>query len=133
MLTLPAMPPGAFNGVAVEVPARVCRRWRRVRAFSDWLESLAQRRRAAIADAPIVASIAPNSGPAAGGTSVTITARNLGMESGASEALQPSSPDAIKIRFGSTPAASYIINSPTSVTATAPAGTGTVDVTVATA
>ncbi|HEY2593272.1 MAG TPA: S8 family serine peptidase, partial [Chloroflexota bacterium] len=64
-----------------------------------------------------VTSVAPNSGPAAGGTSVTIIGANLAR--------------ATAVTFGSS-AAAFKINSPTSITATAPAGAGTVDVTVTT-
>jgi hypothetical protein len=65
---------------------------------------------------PTVTHLNPNSGPAAGGTSVTITGTNF---------LEDSA-----VMFGSTPAASVIVNSPTSITAVAPPGTETVDVTV---
>jgi hypothetical protein len=67
---------------------------------------------------PTVTSISPNSGTAAGGTSVTINGTNL---TGASS-----------VKFGNTPAASFSVNSATSITATSPAGSGTVDVTVTT-
>ena len=67
---------------------------------------------------PAVSSISPTSGPTAGGTSVTITGANLGGATG--------------VKFGSTAATQVIVNSSTSVTATAPAGTGLVDVTVET-
>ena len=66
---------------------------------------------------PSVASINPTSGPTGGGTSVTITGTNLG---GASA-----------VDFGSN-AATITADSATSITATSPAGTGTVDVTVTT-
>ncbi|MGK5056656.1 IPT/TIG domain-containing protein [Janthinobacterium sp. LB2P49] len=69
--------------------------------------------------APTVSSISPTSGPAAGGTSVTITGANL---TGASA-----------VRFGGGNASGFIVNSATQITATAPAGTGTVDITVITA
>jgi large repetitive protein len=65
-------------------------------------------------DAPRVTSVAPDSGPA--GTSVTITG------SGFSKATA--------VDFGGTPAASYAIVSGSSITASAPAGSGVVDVTV---
>ena len=65
---------------------------------------------------PAVSGIEPNHGPRAGGTSVTITGVNLD--------------DASAVTFGATPAASFTVNSPTSVTAVSPAGTGMVDVTV---
>ena len=57
--------------------------------------------------APTVTSISPTSGPATGGTSVTITGTNL---SGASA-----------VRFGTTASSSVTVNSATSITATAPA------------
>ncbi len=60
-------------------------------------------------------SISPTSGPTGGGTSVTITGTNL---DGASA-----------VDFGSN-AATITADSATSITATSPAGTGTVDVTV---
>ena len=65
---------------------------------------------------PAVTMIAPSSGPAAGGTSVTITGANF---SGASD-----------VQFGAAYAPAFTVNSATSITATAPAGSGTVDVTV---
>src|SRR6476620_367415 len=64
---------------------------------------------------PSVTSISPNSGPAAGGTPVTITGNNF---------LR-----ATTVRFGGS-AASFSVTSATSITATSPAGSGTVDVTV---
>jgi hypothetical protein len=67
---------------------------------------------------PTVTGVEPNHGPAAGGTSVTITGTNL---TGTSA-----------VKFGSTNAASFKINSDTSITAVSPAGTGAVDVTVTT-
>jgi hypothetical protein len=67
--------------------------------------------------APVVTGIAPTTGPASGGTSVTITGSNLG--------------SATAVDFGGT-AATITADSATSITATAPAGTGTVDVTVTT-
>lgn len=69
---------------------------------------------------PVVSKLSPKAGPAAGGTSVAITGSGL---SGATS-----------VRFGSTAAASYKVNSSTSISALAPAGTsGIVDVTVTTA
>jgi hypothetical protein len=68
---------------------------------------------------PSVTRVEPNVGPASGGTSVTITGSNL---SGATA-----------VKFGSTNATSFTVNSETSITAVSPAGTGTVDVTVTTA
>src|SRR5207247_9765597 len=65
-----------------------------------------------------VTSVEPKAGPAAGGTSVTITGTKF--------------TGATAVRFGSTAATSFTVNSATSITATSPAGTGTVDVTVTT-
>ncbi|WP_169835025.1 IPT/TIG domain-containing protein [Pandoraea oxalativorans] len=70
------------------------------------------------ASAPTVTSVAPQSGPTAGGTSVTITGTNL---SGATQ-----------VTFGGTNAATYTVNSGTSITATSPSGAGTVDIRVQT-
>jgi hypothetical protein len=67
---------------------------------------------------PNVTSVAPNHGPAGGGTSVAITGVNLSK--------------ATAVRFGSVNATSFTVNSATSVTAVSPAGTKTVDVTVTT-
>jgi hypothetical protein len=67
---------------------------------------------------PTVTRVEPNQGSAAGGTSVTITGTNL--------------TGSTAVKFGSTNATSFTVNSETSITAVAPAGTGTVDVTVTT-
>jgi hypothetical protein len=67
---------------------------------------------------PVVSGIEPNHGPRAGGTSVTITGVDLD--------------EASAVTFGTTPAASFTVLSPTSVTAVSPAGTGMVDVAVTT-
>ena len=67
---------------------------------------------------PAVTSISPNNGPAAGGTTVTITGANL--------------TGATAVKFGATSATTFTVNSATSITATSPTGTGTVDVTVTT-
>ncbi len=68
--------------------------------------------------APTVTNVSPNSGPPAGGTSVTITGTNF--------------TGATAVKFGGTNATTFAVNSATSITATSPAGTGTVDVTVTT-
>ncbi len=68
--------------------------------------------------APVVTSISPNSGPEAGGTTVTIVGSNL---SGATE-----------VKFGST-GAKFTVVSDASITATSPGGKGTVDIKVSTA
>src|SRR5262245_15280244 len=67
---------------------------------------------------PTVANVNPNTGPTSGGTSVTITGTNF---SGATV-----------VRFGNNAAGSFTVNSATQITATSPAGVGTVDVTVTT-
>jgi hypothetical protein len=68
--------------------------------------------------APAVTGLSPTSGPAAGGTTVTISGSNLG--------------GATAVAFGAAAATGFSVISPSQVTATAPAGTGTVDVTVTT-
>jgi uncharacterized repeat protein (TIGR02543 family) len=69
---------------------------------------------------PTVTNISPSSGPAAGGTSVTITGTNF--------------TGATAVTFGAVNAASYTVNSATNITAVSPAGSaGTVHVTVTTA
>ena len=68
------------------------------------------------ARSPAVTAIKPAAGPYSGGTSVTITGSNLNEASG--------------VYFGSNSAASFHVNSESSITAVAPAGSGTVDVTV---
>src|SRR5262249_22438242 len=68
------------------------------------------------APAPTVTNINPNTGPTSGGSSVTITGTNF---SGATA-----------VSFGSNAAGSFTVNSATQITATSPAGSGTVDVTV---
>jgi len=68
---------------------------------------------------PAVSALHPASGPVAGGGSVEIVGAHL--------------EGATAVSFGSSPATSFTVNSATSITATAPAGTGTVDVTVTSA
>ena len=68
--------------------------------------------------APSVTNLSPSTGSAAGGTPVTITGTNL---AGASA-----------VKFGSTNATAFTVNSATSITATSPPGSGTVEVTVTT-
>ena len=68
---------------------------------------------------PTVSAVTPTSGSAAGGTVVSITGSNL--------------TGAYSVDFGATPAASFRVTGPTTITATSPAGTGTVNVTVTTA
>jgi hypothetical protein len=64
-----------------------------------------------------ISAVSPNAGPTAGGTVVTITGANF--------------TGVAAVSFGSSPAASFTVNSATSVSAVSPAhGAGTVDVTV---
>jgi IPT/TIG domain len=65
---------------------------------------------------PTVTALSPTSGTTAGGTPVTVTGTNF--------------TGATAVNFGGTPAASFSVGGPTSITATSPAGTGTVDVRV---
>jgi hypothetical protein len=68
-------------------------------------------------EGPVVTGVRPSSGPPAGGTAVTITGLQL--------------TGVTAVDFGTTPAASFIGNSTTSITAVSPPGTvGTVNVTV---
>ncbi|MBV9292184.1 MAG: IPT/TIG domain-containing protein, partial [Frankiales bacterium] len=67
---------------------------------------------------PTVTGVSPNAGPTAGGTVVTITGTNF--LNGAT------------VSFGGSPGTSVTVNSGTSITATSPAGSGTVHVTVTT-
>ncbi len=68
---------------------------------------------------PFLSSIAPGTGPAAGGTTVTITGGRFTGATG--------------VKFGPNPATNFTVISDSQVTATSPAGAGTVDVTVITA
>jgi len=70
----------------------------------------------ALATPPAVTAIAPNNGPAAGGTSVAVTGSGF----------LPGS----TVELGTTSATHVSVNSSTSITATSPAGGGTVDVRV---
>ncbi len=70
------------------------------------------------APAPGITSVSPSTGPEAGGTPVTITGTNLD--------------GATAVKFGTTGAESFKINSPTSIEAVAPSGSGTVEVSVMT-
>ena len=68
-------------------------------------------------DGPIVTGVSPSSGPPSGGTSVAIAGLQL--------------TGATSVDFGATPAASFTVNSDSSITATSPVeGPGMVDVTV---
>ncbi|TMU92950.1 IPT/TIG domain-containing protein [Streptomyces sp. DASNCL29] len=68
------------------------------------------------AAAPTLTAISPASGPTAGGTTVTLTGTNL--------------LGATAVRFGAVNATSFTVVSATQITAVAPAGSGTVQVTV---
>ncbi|WP_199804924.1 IPT/TIG domain-containing protein, partial [Nocardia jinanensis] len=68
---------------------------------------------------PALISVSPTAGPVAGGTTVTLVGAGL---SGATA-----------VTFGATPATSFTVNSGIQITAVAPAGTGTVQITVTTA
>ncbi len=63
-----------------------------------------------------VSGISPNSGPDAGGTVVSLLGSGF--------------TGTTSVKFGSTAATTFTVNSDTSLTATAPAGTATVDITV---
>jgi hypothetical protein len=67
---------------------------------------------------PIVSSISPTSGPAAGGTPVTITGTHF--------------TGATSVSFGKADAASFTVDKDDQITATSPAGCGIIDVTVTT-
>ncbi|UDF32539.1 UNVERIFIED_ORG: IPT/TIG domain-containing protein (plasmid) [Roseateles sp. XES5] len=68
---------------------------------------------------PSVTSVTPTRGPTGGGTTVVITGSGL--------------LNATAVTFGATAATGYTVISNTQITATAPAGTGTVDIRVTTA
>jgi hypothetical protein len=67
---------------------------------------------------PTVSSMSPSSGPAAGGTSITITGSGFTGATG--------------VVFGPTPASSFTVHNDTQIVAISPAGSGTVDVAVTT-
>ena len=69
---------------------------------------------------PTVATLSVNSGSSAGGTNVVLTGINYN--------------SVLAVRFGTAPATSFTVNSPTQITAVSPAGTGgaTVNITVTT-
>jgi len=77
---------------------------------------LAQKLGFAPATTPTVTSLSPTSGLNTGGTSVGITGTNF--------------TGATAVEFGGVAAASFVVNSATSITAVTPAGTGVVDVQV---
>ena len=67
---------------------------------------------------PTVTAVSPATGPAAGGTTVTITGTRF--------------TGATAVRFGTQPAATYTVVNATTITANTPAGSGAVDLTVTT-
>ncbi len=67
---------------------------------------------------PTITSISPTTGPVTGGTTVSITGNFF--------------TGATTVNFGATLAPSFTVVTPTLMTATSPAGTGTVDITVTT-
>jgi hypothetical protein len=71
-----------------------------------------------VATPPTVTGVVPNSGPTTGGTSVTISGTGFTCVTA--------------VNFGGTPAATFTVVNSTTITATSPPGTGTVDVTVTT-
>jgi hypothetical protein len=75
---------------------------------------------AEVQPAPAIASVTPEFGPVAGGTTVTITGTDLGSTSA--------------VKFGETPATSFKVESETKITAVAPASkkVGAVDITATT-
>jgi hypothetical protein len=70
------------------------------------------------APAPTVTAVNPSSGPTTGGTTVTIAGTNFA--------------NASAVKFGSSAASTFVVDSATEITATSPPGAGTVDVTVTT-
>jgi hypothetical protein len=65
---------------------------------------------------PSVSGVSPGEGPAAGGTTVTISGANLG--------------EANAVRFGESAAASFAVDSPSTITVVTPPGKGVVHITV---
>ena len=82
-------------------------------ATEQWSADIATYKAAPV---PAVGSVSPNAGPTSGNTTVTITGVNF--------------TGAKAVYFGGTAATSFTVNSATQITATAPAGSGTVDITV---
>ncbi|GCB43150.1 IPT/TIG domain-containing protein [Streptomyces sp. NL15-2K] len=68
--------------------------------------------------APVVSSVSPNQGPTSGGTTVTVTGTDF--------------TGVTNVRFGVKTAPTYVVDSPTTIRAVTPTGTGTVNVTVST-
>jgi hypothetical protein len=68
---------------------------------------------------PVVGGLDPGDGPQAGGSSVSISGSGFD--------------EVVGVAFGAEPAESFVVDSPTAITAIAPAGSSTVDVFVTTA
>jgi hypothetical protein len=85
-------------------------------SFAEWEEPGVVGYNAEIQPAPTIASLGTTSGPTTGGTSVTISGTDL--------------ENATSVSFGSTPAASYIVNSESQITAVAPASSSAASVSV---
>ncbi|MFF2148938.1 IPT/TIG domain-containing protein, partial [Kitasatospora sp. NPDC058190] len=68
--------------------------------------------------APVISGINPNHGPAAGGTAVTISGSGF--------------TGATSVKFGTVPVSSFTLVSDSQITTAAPAGSGSVAVTVTT-
>jgi hypothetical protein len=91
--------------------------WAPLNASGAWVEQVVTFRAAGASTVPFVSSVSPNSGPAAGGTAVTITGTNFA--TGAT------------VTFGSAAATNVVVVNSTTITATTPAGSaGAVTVTV---
>ncbi len=103
-ITAPAGPLGDNAIIEVETPAGLSQPW--VNSKFTW------------GTAPSVSSVSPKSGSVNGGNKVTITGSYF--------------TGATNVNFGATPATNVIVVNNNKITATVPAGTGTVDVTVTT-
>jgi hypothetical protein len=79
---------------------------------------------------PVVSKVEPSSGPAAGGTKVTITGEAF--EGGFTNGSGEMPPFIRSVRFGRTKATSFKLESEDTIVAESPPGTGSADVTVTT-
>ncbi|MBN1631018.1 MAG: IPT/TIG domain-containing protein, partial [Thermoleophilia bacterium] len=86
--------------------------------FIACIEPVIGQVKALLPDPPVITGVSPACGPAAGGTVVTISGSGF---SGATA-----------VGFGGVPATTFTVDSANQITATAPPGAGTVDVTVTT-
>ncbi len=89
-----------------------------VASFAGDSQNLLSQNSGNLSVAPAVTGLSPTSGPAAGGTSVTITGTGFTGATG--------------VDFGTTAATDVTVANDTTITADSPAGTGVVDVTVTT-